>query len=182
MFCSKKANSDGGCHGVSEFGDRRQFRITIIGESKLTRQELHCCVLWSRRTERSIGSNHLIHCPLFMTQVSHAFRVGRQRVPRAITDLCFVPEACRAPHVRYWANGLAQSLGRRGRWHREIWYTSTCLVSTMIAHLADGAHDQVWVVLAGLEELERRGSRSCCGKAIRHGASLLQDVNESQIC
>ena len=44
----------------------------------------------------------------------------------------------------------------------------------MIAHLEGGAHDQVWVFLSGLEELELRGSRSCSDMPIRHETLLLQ--------
>ena len=52
----------------------------------------------------------------------------------------------------------------------------------MIAHLEGGVHDEVWVVLSGLEELELQESRSCWGKPIRHEALLLQDVIENEVC
>lgn len=43
----------------------------------------------------------------------------------------------------------------------------------MIVDLEGEAHDQVWVVLSGLEEHELRGSRSCWIKPTRHEALLL---------
>lgn len=52
----------------------------------------------------------------------------------------------------------------------------------MIGHLEGGAHDQVWIVLSGLKELELRGSRSFWGEPKRHEALLLQEPIEIIVC
>ena len=64
IFFFDKADPDSGSHGVSGLEIGISFALYELDTGKPTRQELHCCVLWSKRRERLIESNPLVLCRL----------------------------------------------------------------------------------------------------------------------